>query len=126
MKPNRIVRRTEWTDEQRRQHAEIRERFRKEQPTREELLASGDAVEVGTFGELLDILTAAKKLRELRQRAGLSVAQVAEAMGTTESALAGIEGGQWIGRVELDLLYKYADAVGGQLRFVVQPLESGS
>jgi transcriptional regulator with XRE-family HTH domain len=69
---------------------------------------------------------AAKTLRDLRRKAGLSVAEVAAAMGTTEDALAGIEGGEWIGKVELDLLYRYADAVGAQLRFVVQPLESGN
>jgi hypothetical protein len=70
MKPERVFRQTPRSDEQRRQHAEIRERFQRDKPTREELLAQGDLTELGTLGEFLDRVVSKAKANDSSGQAG--------------------------------------------------------
>ena len=55
MSAKRIHRKTERTPEEQRRLEEIRERFGRERPGLEDLLASGDASEVVSQGEYLNL-----------------------------------------------------------------------
>jgi len=59
-----------------------------------------------------------------RSRAHLTQAQVAERMGTTESAVSRLESGR--GRPNTETLKRYAEAVGHKLRITLEPPSSGS
>jgi transcriptional regulator with XRE-family HTH domain len=60
------------------------------------------------------------ELVRARKRASLTQAQVAERMGTTQSAVARLESG---GRVpSIATLRRYAAATGARLRFVLEPI----
>jgi predicted XRE-type DNA-binding protein len=60
----------------------------------------------------------AYKLAEARQRRHLSQAQVAAAMGVTQGRISQIEHGE-LGDAEVDTLDRYAAALGGQLRLLL-------
>lgn len=68
-------------------------------------------------GELRAYLHA-YKLAEARKRRHLSQAQVAAAMGVTQGRVSQIEHGE-LGDAEVDTLRRYAAALGGQLRLLV-------
>jgi DNA-binding XRE family transcriptional regulator len=59
-----------------------------------------------------------------RSRAHLTQAQVAERMGTTESAVSRLESGRT--RPNTETLKRYAEAVGHRLRITIEPSSSGS
>lgn len=61
---------------------------------------------------------------QARSRAHLTQAQVAERMGTTESAVSRLESGR--GRPNTETLKRYADAVGRRLRITLEPPASNS
>lgn len=60
----------------------------------------------------------AYNLAEARRRRHLTQAQVAEAMGLTQGRVSQIERGN-IGESEVETLARYAKALGGRLRLVV-------
>ena len=64
MESKRIHRQIVRTPEEKRRLAEIRARFQSERPGIEELLASGDAMEVVSHGEYLDLLTMLARTQE--------------------------------------------------------------
>lgn len=64
--------------------------------------------------EELDKLALARKLRELREQQNLSQAELAARIGTQQPAIARIESGKVLPR--LDLLYKIAAALGMRLK----------
>jgi hypothetical protein len=66
MSAKRIHRKIERTPEQQRELKETRERFQRERPGLEELLASGDATEVVSQGQYLDRLATLAKLKKRR------------------------------------------------------------
>jgi DNA-binding XRE family transcriptional regulator len=60
------------------------------------------------------------ELIRARKRASLTQAQLAERMGTTQSAVARLESG---GRVpSIATLRRYAEATGARLRLVIEPI----
>lgn len=62
------------------------------------------------YDELTPELEVARALISARVEAGLTQAQVAERMGTTQSVIARLEGGRTL--PSLKTLYRYADATG--------------
>jgi len=67
-----------------------------------------------------DVLATAHgyRLAELRKRAGLTQAQLAESMGVTKQRVSQIEHGR-ADSLGLDVLMRYATALGGRLRVVI-------
>ena len=61
-------------------------------------------------------------LIETRVNAGLTQEQLAKRMGTTQSAVARLEG--WSSNPSVNTLRKYADATGTRLRISFEPIEA--
>lgn len=61
-------------------------------------------------------------LIEARLNAGLTQDQIAERMGTTQSAVARLEG--WSSNPSVNTLRKYAKATGTRLRISFEPIEA--
>jgi predicted transcriptional regulator len=121
MSEKRVHRKIERTPEQNRELTEIRERFQRERPGLEDLLASGDATEVVLQGEYLDLMTMLGRLKKHRERQGLSLADIAERSGMDRSAVSRLENGVYLNPT-LDTLYRYAEAVGAEIGFTVRNL----
>jgi DNA-binding XRE family transcriptional regulator len=101
------------TPEEIARHKAIRERFQKEKPTLEQLVASGEYNEPLPMGEYLSIRMAVSALKKAREAAGLSLADVAEKSGIDKSALSKIETGQHPNPT-VSTLCRYAHALGKQ------------
>jgi len=82
----------------------------------QELLASGDAAEIVSHGEYLDLLTMLGKLKKHREAQGLSLSDVADRSGMDRSAVSRLENGQYLNPT-MDTLYRYAQAVGAEIGF---------
>ena len=119
MSAKRIHRKIERTPEQQRRLQEIRERFQRERPGLEDLLASGDATEVVSQGEYLDLRAMLAGLKKHRERQGLSLADVAERSGMDRAAVSRLENGVYVNPT-VDTLYRYAQAVGAEIGFSVR------
>ena len=72
-------RKIDWTPEDRARHKAIRERFQRERPTHEQLVASGEYAGPMPLGVYLDLKSALHELRKSREATGLSLAEVARA-----------------------------------------------
>ncbi|TSE20759.1 Antitoxin HigA1 [Tepidimonas alkaliphilus] len=89
---------------------------RKPDALEERLLCDPDVQRA--FDELAPQYEAARLLIEARARAGLSQAELAQRMGTTQSAIARLESGRTA--PTLRTLQRYAEAVGARLRVRVE------
>jgi predicted transcriptional regulator len=118
MSGKRIHRKIERSPEKQREIEAIRERFNLEKPGLEDLLASGDATEVVSQGEYLDLLAMLVKLKQHRERLGLSLSDVAERSGMDRAAISRLENGVYLNPT-VDTLYRYADAIGAKIGFSV-------
>jgi DNA-binding XRE family transcriptional regulator len=119
MESKRIHRQVERTPEEKQRLAEIRARFQSERPGLEDLLASGDATEVVSHAEYLDLLKMLAGLKRHREAQGLSLTAVAERSGMDRSAISRLENGQYLNPT-VDTLYRYARAVGAEIGFSVR------
>jgi len=115
----RIHRKIDRTPEQRRQLKEIRERFQRDRPSLEKLLASGDATEVVSQGEYLSLLALLAALKRHRESRGLSLTDVSERSGMDRAAVSRLENGVYLNPT-LDTLYRYASAIGAEIAFTVR------
>jgi predicted transcriptional regulator len=121
MSEKRIHRKIERTPEQQRQLQEVRERFQRERPGLEKLLASGDAAEVVPQGEYLELRAMLGTLKKYRERQGLSLTDVANRSGMDRAAISRLENGVYLNPT-VDTLYRYAQAVGADIGFNVRVL----
>ena len=118
MNGKRTHRKTERTPDQQRQLAEIRERFQRERPGLDDLLAAGDAKEVVSQGEYLELRAMLAALKKHRERQGLSLTDVADRSGMDRSAVSRLENGVYLNPT-VDTLYRYAQAVGADIGFSI-------
>ena len=65
-----------------------------------------------------------KALLRARVDSGLTQQEIADRMGTTQSAVARIEG--WSSNPSVNTLRKYADATGTRLRVSFEPIDHGA
>jgi DNA-binding XRE family transcriptional regulator len=112
-------RRIEWTPEDRARHKEIRERFQRERPTMEQLLASGEYVGPIPQGLYRDLRLALHDLKRTREESGLSLADVAERSGIDKAALSRLENGIQ-SNPTVETLFRYAAALGKRLRWTLE------
>src|SRR5690348_11822565 len=116
-KTNRTTNRTQGkpprirTPEEIARHKAIRERFQKEKPSLEQLVESGEYNEPLPMGEYLSIRQAVFALKQARESAGLSLADVADRCGIDKAALSRIESGQHMNPT-ISTLCRYAHALG--------------
>jgi transcriptional regulator with XRE-family HTH domain len=85
----------------------------------DDLLAAGDAKEVVPQGEYLELRTMLGKLKNYRERQGLSLTDVANRCGMDRSAISRLENGVYLNPT-VDTLCRYAQAVGADIGFNVR------
>ena len=111
-------RKIERTPEQLAELKAVRERFQRDKPTRARLEASGEygrGLPTVTYFALMGLM---KRMRELREAAGLSLAAVAERAGMDKAFVSRLETGQ--GNPTIDTLARYAAAIGKRVVFGVE------
>jgi transcriptional regulator with XRE-family HTH domain len=107
-----------WTGEHRARHKAVRELF-KDKPSYEELGARGACDgEPGPMGAFLAVRLAMTQMRELREAAGLSLADVADRSGIDKATLSRLENGRQLNPT-VDTLWRYARAIGKEITVVV-------
>jgi predicted transcriptional regulator len=121
MTEKRTRRKIERTPEEQRRLQEIRERFQRERPGLEDLLATGDATEVVPQGEYMELRAMLGTLKKHRERQGLSLTDVANRSGMDRAAISRLENGVYMNPT-VDTLYRYAQAVGADIGFSVRVL----
>ncbi len=80
---------------------------------------ANDAAYRDAYEALEDEFALVNSMIQARARAHLTQAEVAERMGTTESAVSRLESGR--GKPNTNTLRRYADAVGHTLRITLEP-----
>jgi transcriptional regulator with XRE-family HTH domain len=103
-----------WSEEDRARHQAIREKFQRERPTQEELLATGDYTGPLPHGAYLDFLEAMCHLKKEREAQGLSLADGSARCGIDRAALSRLENGQQPNPT-LETILRYAAALGKRL-----------
>jgi transcriptional regulator with XRE-family HTH domain len=121
MVAKRLHLKIERTPEEKARIKEIRERFQRERPTPEELVASGEYNEPIPQGAYLELHRLMYLLRKERERQGLSLADVAERCDIDKAALSRLETGQQINPT-IDTLWRYAHALGKDLAWAIGDL----
>ena len=114
MSAKRNARKVEFTPAQRAEQRRLRELFQDWHPSPEELIASGEGVHFALFGEYPGLRPFLVELKQAREQAGLSLADVARRCGLAKAALARLENGQEANPT-LDTLWRYVAAVGKRL-----------
>ena len=103
----------------------IRERARKERPGPDELIDRGELDELVPQAQYIELRALAVRLRQIRERMGLSLTDVSERSGLTRAAISRLEN-SWTLNPTLETLFRYTEALGVTLRLAVDdPTESG-
>lgn len=113
----RVHRTTSRTPEEKGRLQAIRDKFQAERPSLDELVASGDYTEPIKHGVTLDALHIAALLKQAREEAHLSLADVSARCGLDRSAISRLENGMYE-NTTLHTLHRLAAAYGK--RFIVQ------
>jgi ribosome-binding protein aMBF1 (putative translation factor) len=114
----REFRKIERTPEHMAELKAVRERFQREKPTRKQLEASGEyGLRMPTVA-YFEIKLLLHRLREAREAASLSLADISERAGMDKAALSRLETGQ--GNPTIDTLARNAAALGKRIVFGVE------
>ena len=112
------------TDEQAAIEA-IRERAQTDRPGPDELIDRGELDELVPQAQYIEIRALGVRLRELRERAGLSLTDLSERTGLTRAAISRLENG-WNLNPTLETLFRYIEPFGASLKLVLdEPAEPG-
>lgn len=125
MSSERIHRDMKWTPEDRARHKAIREKFQKQRPSMEQLLASGEYIGPIPHGVYVSMRAALSDLKKAREAAGLSLADVAERSGIDKAALSRLENGIH-DNPTIETLMRYAAALGKKLTWSLQDLSAAT
>ncbi|HKA07506.1 MAG TPA: helix-turn-helix transcriptional regulator [Gemmataceae bacterium] len=115
IKMARIHRKTERTPEQLAEIKAVRERFQREKPSPAKLVESGEYYPPIPTSLYFELRVLAKRLRDAREAAGLSLAEMAGRTGMDKAFLSRLENGQ--GNPTVDTLARYAAALGKRVVF---------
>jgi transcriptional regulator with XRE-family HTH domain len=96
----------------------IRDRSRQEHPGPDELIDSGEIDDLVLQTQYIELRALMVRLRELRERMGLSLTEASERTGLTRAAISRLENG-WNVNLTLETLYRYTEALGVGLKFAV-------
>ena len=99
----------------------IREKFQRERPSLKRLVESGDAPPPMPLATYVEIHRLLHHLKQEREAAGLSLADVAERTGMDRSAISRLENGHQPNPT-IDTLARYAAALGKSIRWAVDDL----
>lgn len=104
----------QWTAEDRARHKAIRDLFRDWHPSPEELIASGEGAKFDIRGEYRQLRPFIDELKQAREAAGFTLAEVSRRCGIDQPALSRLENGR-NKNPTLDTLWRYAAALGRRL-----------
>lgn len=113
------------TPEQKKRETEIHERFKREKPSLDDLVASGEysePISQADFWQLRDALVA---LRKCREGAGVSLSALSQKSGIDPAALSRLETGAQ-NNPTISTLQRYARALGKQLLVKVVDLHGNA
>jgi DNA-binding XRE family transcriptional regulator len=96
----------------------IRERSRTDRPGPDELIDRGELDELVPQAQYIELRALAVRLRELRQRMGLSLTDLSERTGLTRAAISRLENG-WTLNPTLETLFRYVEPLGASLKLVL-------
>jgi DNA-binding XRE family transcriptional regulator len=99
----------------------IRDRSRKERPGPDELIDRGEIDELVPQAQYIELRALMVRLRDVRERMGLSLTDLSERTGLTRAAISRLENG-WNLNPTLETLYRYTEALGVGLKFAVDEL----
>ncbi|MBS0207901.1 MAG: helix-turn-helix transcriptional regulator [Planctomycetes bacterium] len=116
--PKRQSRTSRLTAEEVARDEAIRAKYQNK-PTLESLSASGDYLPPLKQQHYFELLHALRRLKELRELHGLSLAEVSKRSGMDRSAISKLENGVFTNPTYATL-ENYAQAVGANLRFVIE------
>lgn len=119
--PKRVFRKSDRTPEELAALRAERERFSRERPGLDDLIASGGFEGPFAHGDLMTLLSALARIKQERERRGLTLANVAEASGLDKAALSRLENGKLLNPT-ISTLWRYARAVGVELRLETHAL----
>jgi DNA-binding XRE family transcriptional regulator len=111
----------QWTAEDRARHQAIRDLFRDWHPSPEELIASGEGGNFDLHGEYRQLRPFVEAIKQAREAAGLTLAQVSRRCGIDQPALSRLENGH-NKNPTLDTLWRYAAAVGRRLLLTTEAI----
>jgi len=117
----RVHRKIERTPEQLAELRAVRDKFQREKPSLDDLIASGDYEGPFRHGDVMAFLSAIAQLKRERERRGLSLADVSERSGLDKGMLSRLENGKIMNPTQTTL-WRYADAVGTQVGLAVEAL----
>ncbi len=100
----------------------IREKFQKNKPTQEELLASGEYEGPYALRGMLLTRALLQDLKQAREAAGLSLAEIARRTGIDQAALSRLENGKNVNPT-IDTLHRMAAALGQEITFGLSSAE---
>src|SRR5438309_11955642 len=114
MSAKRNAQKVELTPQQRAEHRRIRKLLEDWHPSPEELIASGEGEKFALSGEYPYLRPFLAELKQVREEAGLSLADVSRRCGVDKAALSRLENGH-NSNPTLDTLWRYAAALGRRL-----------
>jgi ribosome-binding protein aMBF1 (putative translation factor) len=115
----RVHRKIERTPEQLAERHAVRERFQRDRPTLEDLIASGEYEGPHRLGDVMEFRSAVATLKRERERRGLSLADVSERSGIDKGMLSRLENGKLLNPT-LATLWRYAEAIGAHITIGVE------
>ena len=104
----------ERTEEEKARLKAVRERFQREKPTSEQLVAGGEYNPPIRQIEYWELMQTAAALKKAREAAGMSLREVAEKMAIDAAALSRLENGV-NDNPTIDTLFRYANSLGKQI-----------
>jgi DNA-binding XRE family transcriptional regulator len=110
--------RPELSQEQQAAIEAIRARARDERPGPDELIDQGELNELVPHAQYLAIRALGARMREFRERLGLSLNDVSKRSGLTRAAVSRLENG-WKLNPTIETLFRYAEALGADLRLTL-------
>jgi len=111
MGAKRLHRKIDRTPEEQARLQEVRKHFQQRRPSPDDLAASGEFNRPLPHGVYLSMRQAVAALKNAREQAGLSLAEVAKRAGIGKAGLSRLEGGQQL-NPSLSTLSRWARAVG--------------
>jgi DNA-binding Xre family transcriptional regulator len=121
MKFKRLVQRSERTPEETTRLRSDRERYQREKPSIEQLLAEGGHAETVLLGDFLNLKELMLEVRQERERQHLTLAELEERTGIDQAALASLETGRQVCPT-FETLTRILSALGKELVFSLRDM----
>lgn len=114
----RVQKKIPWTEEDRERHQRIRETF-KDKPSLEQLISRGElSGQSMTLAAYLSLKLLVRSLRQLREQANLSLANVSQKSGMDKAMLSRLENGH-VANPGIETISRYVNALDKEIEWRV-------